>query len=143
MFSATGDTGVTTNPQNNIRAASQLPDMGRSCKEQRRREPGVTREGPLSRGLEGGKGQACDWLPTGKAAHLSEPARQGWKLEGLAGPGPGGSEDHGQDLRPVKPPESGTPGHNEARLQQGLSGDGVRMEAEWSQEPPAASQGAP
>lgn len=123
---------MTTNPQNDTRAASQLPDMGRSCKEQRRREPGVTREGPLSRGLEGGKGQACDRLPTGKAAHLSEPARQGWKLEGPAGPGPGGSEDHGQDLRPVKPPESGTPGHNEARLQQGLSGergeDGSRVE---------------
>lgn len=46
---------MTTNPQNDTRAASQLLDMGRSCKEQRRREPGVTREGPLSRGRREGR----------------------------------------------------------------------------------------
>lgn len=58
-------------------------------------------------------------------------------------PGPGGSADHGQDLRPVKPPESGTPGHSEARLQLGLSGERGEDRSRVDLGAPAASQGAP
>lgn len=53
------------------------------------------------------------------------------------------SSDHDQDLRPVKPSESSTPGHNEARLHLSLSGEWSEDRSRVESGAPAASQGAP
>lgn len=81
----------------------------------------MTREGRLSRNLKRERGQACDQLPAGKAAQLSEPARPRRVCRPSSGP--------------VKPPESGTPGHNEPAYSWVSLENGVRTEAEWSREP--------